>query len=187
MRSVDASSPRETVVDLPNRRATVRLGEAIARALLPGDLILLDGDLGAGKTFLSRAILRSVGVPAHVRVTSPTFTLMNEYDAAVGARIPMVHADAYRLLDASGTADRDEIEELGLRARLADGWACIVEWGGGLAETLGGDALHLRLQAGRHGMLASARRLEATAFGDASHALWARTRALLAAQRRTRA
>ena len=78
---------------LATRRASSRLGAAIARVLEPGDLVILDGGLGVGKTFLVRAILRAAGASA--RVTSPTFVLAQEYETPKGA---FMHADLYRLL-----------------------------------------------------------------------------------------
>ena len=64
---------------LPTRRATRRLAAAIGAALAPGDLVVLEGDLGSGKTFLVRGIARALGVPSRVRITSPTFALVNEH------------------------------------------------------------------------------------------------------------
>ena len=132
-----------TLLSLPTRRSTIRLAQAIARHLAAGDLVVLDGALGAGKTFLVRAALRAIGVPEEVAVPSPSFTLMNEYASSLGARVPVVHADLYRLLGAPG-AD-EEIAELGLRPRRADGWALLVEWGGDHFGALGGDGVRLRI------------------------------------------
>ena len=145
-------------IPLPTRRATTRLAQAIARRLEPSDLVLLDGGLGAGKTFLVRALLRGLGVGEAVPVPSPTFALMNEYDAALGARLPVVHADLYRLLGAPphgrllggaphgrGCDVDDQIGELGLRPRRAEGWALVVEWGGDHEGALGGDALRVTI------------------------------------------
>lgn len=132
-----------TALPLPTRRATIRLGQAIARALRPGDLVVLTGGLGAGKTFLVRATLRALGVPDEIAVPSPTFTLMNEYGPDAGARLPVVHADLYRLLGA-GDLD-DELDELGIRARRGEGYAVLVEWGGDAFDALGGDGVHLDL------------------------------------------
>jgi len=130
-------------VQLPTRRATTRLARGIAKNLAPGDLVVLDGTLGAGKTFLVRATLRALGVPDEIAVPSPTFTLMNEYARDLGARVPVVHADLYRLLGAPDL--EEEIAELGLRARRGDGWAVLVEWGGEAISVLGGDCVRVAI------------------------------------------
>jgi tRNA threonylcarbamoyladenosine biosynthesis protein TsaE len=117
---------------LETRRASRQLGDRIARVLEPGDLVILDGGLGAGKTFLARAILRSAG--AGVRVSSPTFVLAQEYETPKGA---FVHADLYRLLDAS-TRLEVEVERLGLRERRREGAVVLVEWGTPAIAALGG-------------------------------------------------
>ncbi len=122
------------VVPLPTRRATRKLASCIADRLAAGDLIILTGALGAGKTFLVRALCRALGLPAAERVTSPTFALMQELDTDP----KLVHADLYRLADSS------EIFDLGLDAALSE--ACvIVEWGEPFIEALGGDALHVQI------------------------------------------
>ncbi|UQA61285.1 tRNA (adenosine(37)-N6)-threonylcarbamoyltransferase complex ATPase subunit type 1 TsaE [Polyangium aurulentum] len=124
-----------TVVPLPTRRATIRLARALAAALGPGDLVILSGDLGAGKTFFTRALCRALGVPAEEPITSPTFTLIHEH----AARLPVAHADLYRL------ADEDELGHLGLRDRRGEGAVLIVEWGAPFEGALGGDALHIAI------------------------------------------
>jgi tRNA threonylcarbamoyladenosine biosynthesis protein TsaE len=116
---------------LRTRRDTRRLGAAIARVLLPGDLLVLSGDLGAGKTFLVRAVARELGLAG--RVTSPTFTLVQEYTTARGT---LVHVDLYRLL---GENLPREIARLGLRERRAEGGILLVEWGGEAIDLLGGE------------------------------------------------
>jgi tRNA threonylcarbamoyladenosine biosynthesis protein TsaE len=124
------------------------LGAALGHALLPGDLLVLEGDLGAGKTFLARAIARALGVPSTVRVTSPTFTLVNEH----AGRLPLVHADLYRL----GAAD--ELVELGLVERIGSDAVVLVEWGDRFAEALGQHGLWVWLSLSADGRAA---RLEA--------------------------
>jgi tRNA threonylcarbamoyladenosine biosynthesis protein TsaE len=114
-------------IALPTRRATRRLAAAIGAALAPGDLVVLEGDLGAGKTFLVRGIARALGVPSSVRITSPTFALVNEHSG----RVPIVHADLYRLGDAS------ELTELGLVERVGAEFVVLVEWGERFADELG--------------------------------------------------
>jgi tRNA threonylcarbamoyladenosine biosynthesis protein TsaE len=112
---------------LPTRRATRRLAEAIGAALAPGDLVVLEGDLGTGKTFLVRGIARALGVASQVRITSPTFALINEHSG----RMPIVHADLYRLGDAS------ELVEIGLSERVGSEAVVLVEWGERFADELG--------------------------------------------------
>ncbi len=99
------------------------LGMALAGVLVPGDLVLLTGPLGAGKTALAQGIGAGLGVAE--RLTSPTFVLAREH---VG-RVPVVHVDAYRL---GGLAELDDLD-LDTPAASA---VTLVEWGGGLAETL---------------------------------------------------
>jgi tRNA threonylcarbamoyladenosine biosynthesis protein TsaE len=120
---------------LSTRRATIELARRLAGKLAAGDLVVLTGQLGAGKTFFARALCRALGVPHDVRVTSPTFTLVHEYRG----RLPILHVDAYRL---RGTA---ELLELGLREQRAEGASLIVEWGEPYVSELGGDGLLLTI------------------------------------------
>jgi tRNA threonylcarbamoyladenosine biosynthesis protein TsaE len=120
-------------IPLPTRRATIHLAERLAPALRPGDLVVLEGDLGAGKTFFARALCRALGVPASIPVTSPTFTLVHELDG----RLPIRHADLYRL------EGPEELGPLGLREQRAEGAVLLVEWGTPHVAALGGDALVL--------------------------------------------
>jgi tRNA threonylcarbamoyladenosine biosynthesis protein TsaE len=125
------SETDELVVPLHSRGDTRRLGHRLASCLQPGDLMILEGQLGAGKTFLARSIARGLGVPSEVRVTSPTFDLVHE----LPARCPLLHVDLYRL---------DEpalLTELGLADRIGVDAIALVEWGDRFAEALGGDGL----------------------------------------------
>jgi tRNA threonylcarbamoyladenosine biosynthesis protein TsaE len=121
---------------LPNKTATTRLAAALAPLLRGGDLLLLEGPLGTGKTFFTRALLRSLGLDADARVPSPTFTLVNEYETEP----KLVHADLYRLGD-----DARGVHELGLLGQRDDGALLVVEWGLPFERLLGGDALLLTL------------------------------------------
>jgi tRNA threonylcarbamoyladenosine biosynthesis protein TsaE len=123
---------------LRTRRDTRHLGEAIARVLQPGDLVVLSGDLGAGKTFLVRAVARALGID--VPITSPTFALVHEYPSSRG---PVLHVDLYRLLGAGLAA---EVARLGLRERRREGAILLVEWGEDAVGSLGGGPdLHVSL------------------------------------------
>ena len=115
--------------------ATQRLAESVAAVLRPGDVLGLDGDLGAGKTTFVRFLARALGVTTPV--TSPTFTLANTYEARpLGVRPLLIHhIDAYRL---DGDADA---EDLALPELLDSGGIVVVEWAERL--TLPGDRLDL--------------------------------------------
>ena len=105
-------------LDLPDLAAVTRVGDRIADDVRPGDVIALSGDLGAGKTTLARAILRALGHCGEV--PSPSFAIVEPYDPP-GVRLPVVHADFYRI------ADPAELDELGLD-ELRDGAVLLAEW-----------------------------------------------------------
>ncbi|HKQ69507.1 MAG TPA: tRNA (adenosine(37)-N6)-threonylcarbamoyltransferase complex ATPase subunit type 1 TsaE [Polyangiaceae bacterium] len=132
------------VLELAHRRATIRLARNLAPFLLPSDMIVLGGDLGTGKTFFVRALCRALGVPPDIDVTSPTFTLVHE----LPGRLPIVHADAYRL------DDEAELLGLGLRETRGEGALLLVEWGEPYLDLLGGEALLVTFE---HGASESAR------------------------------
>jgi tRNA threonylcarbamoyladenosine biosynthesis protein TsaE len=123
-------------VNLPTRRATIRLARRLAPHLRGGDLVVLAGSLGAGKTFFTRALCRAFGLPERVAVTSPTFTLVHELETDP----PVAHADVYRLEQPSA------VRELGLDAMRDDGYVVLVEWGAPFIDLLGGDALVVALE-----------------------------------------
>lgn len=105
-------------VELSDLAETHRFGAAIAQALRPGDIVALSGGLGAGKTTLARAIIAALGYSGEV--PSPTFAIVEVYEPPL-LRLPLVHADFYRLASPADAA------ELGLDDYLADG-ALIAEW-----------------------------------------------------------
>ena len=119
------------VIPLTDKAATRRLARTIAPHLAAGHLVVLSGPLGSGKTFFTRALCRALGLPQHLRVPSPTFTLVHEH----GTVPPLAHADLYRLKDAR------EVQQLGLDAQREDGFVLVVEWGEPYIDALGGDAL----------------------------------------------
>lgn len=149
---------------LASRRDTTRLGTRVAAALAPGDLVLLAGDLGAGKTFLARAIARTLGVKTEVAIASPTFTLVQEYETPRGV---LLHADLYRLRDDDDRAKTErEIRRLGLAERRAEGAMLVVEWGDGYEKALGGDlSLVVTLTHSERGATRTARLLGPKASG----------------------
>lgn len=93
------------------------IAERLGRLLQPGDVLALTGPLGAGKTTFVQGVARGLGVPADRHVASPTFALVNEHPG----RVPLVHADLYRVADAR------ELEELGLSDAF-DRAAVAIEW-----------------------------------------------------------
>jgi tRNA threonylcarbamoyladenosine biosynthesis protein TsaE len=111
-------------VNLPRPEDTAALGRALADLLEPGDLVVLAGPLGAGKTVLVQGIGAGLGVPG--RITSPTFVLARVHR---GGRLPLVHVDAYRL------GSVEEVDDLDLDADLGSS-VTVVEWGSGLVEQL---------------------------------------------------
>ena len=133
-----------TGIRLATVQDTRAFGARLAALLRAGDLLVLTGPLGAGKT----AFTQGLGAGLHVRgaVTSPTFVIarVHKPDVAVGGTIPLVHADAYRL---GAAADpRAEIDDLDLDASAEDA-VTVVEWGEGMVEQLS-DA-HLRVHIDR--------------------------------------
>ena len=112
---------------------TQALGQRLAKRLLPGDVIAYFGDLGAGKTALTRGIAQGLGVTD--LVTSPTYTIVNEY---LTGRIPLFHFDMYRL-DSS-----DELFDIGWEDYLARGGVCAVEWSENVEDALR-DAIHITI------------------------------------------
>ena len=123
----------ERTFALADLTATEALGARIAASMRIGDAVALEGDLGAGKTTLARAILRALGVTENV--PSPTFTLVQSYDTAA---MVVRHFDLYRVVDSA------EIDELGLDEALDEG-AALIEWPERAGTRLPGDALHVAL------------------------------------------
>lgn len=119
---------------LPDAAATAALGHRIAHELKKGDCVALEGDLGAGKTTLARAILEELGV--REKVPSPTFTLVQNYETK---RLPVHHYDFYRI------ENEREIEELGFEEALSLG-AVLVEWPERAAQMLPAATLQVRLE-----------------------------------------
>jgi tRNA threonylcarbamoyladenosine biosynthesis protein TsaE len=140
-------------------RRTAQLGERLGRALAPGDVVALVGELGAGKTQLVRGVCAGAGVPAR-EVASPTFAVVATYHG----RIPVHHADLYRL------ADEDELHATGFMDLLGGPGAVLVEWADRIPDALPRERLEIRLD---HLRSPSSRRITLRATG-ARHAALAR-------------
>ncbi|MFE9685575.1 tRNA (adenosine(37)-N6)-threonylcarbamoyltransferase complex ATPase subunit type 1 TsaE [Streptomyces sp. NPDC006285] len=136
--AVDPSAPStdgattEFTVDSPERMK--ELGRSLAGLLRAGDLVMLTGELGAGKTTLTRGLGEGLGVRG--AVTSPTFVIARVHPS-LGEGPPLVHVDAYRL-----GGGLDEMEDLDLDVSLSDS-VIVVEWGEGKVEELTDDRLHV--------------------------------------------
>jgi len=131
---------------------TEAVGEHLGSLAVPGDIFCLYGDLGAGKTCLARGVARGLGVEEPV--TSPTFTLINEYRG----RIPLFHMDAYRL---EGSGD---VEDLGYEEYFYGDGVTLLEWAGKIKNILPGERLDIYI-AGVNGE-ENARRITLEGIGD---------------------
>lgn len=116
---------------------TIELGKKFASELSGGDVVALHGNLGSGKTHFVIGVCEGLGVGVHA--TSPTFTMINEYDAAVGK---VVHIDLYRV------AKRQEVTELGIEEYFNDECVCLIEWPGLIDDILPKNCLHIHLEYG---------------------------------------
>lgn len=111
-----------------------RFGMLLGRHAQSGQVLCLDGDLGAGKTTLTQAIARGLGIPEDCYVTSPSFAIMHEY---TGGRLPMYHMDFYRLHDSS------EIIDLGFEEYFYGSGLSVIEWSERAADILPDDCLRI--------------------------------------------
>ena len=116
---------------------TEALGRALVQRLQPGAVVAFTGDLGAGKTAFVRGMAQGLGISQ--RVTSPTFTIVNEYE---GGRLPLFHFDRYRLRDA------DDLCDIGWEDFLRRGGICAGEWSENIRDALDEDTLWVDIRRG---------------------------------------
>ncbi|MDF1752232.1 MAG: tRNA (adenosine(37)-N6)-threonylcarbamoyltransferase complex ATPase subunit type 1 TsaE [Verrucomicrobiales bacterium] len=128
----------ETIID--DEAAMMALGEEIARKLQPGNVLALVGDLGAGKTHLSKGIV--AGLNSRADVTSPTFSLVNEYR---DGKLNVFHFDFYRLESV------DELEQIGWEEYLEEDGVLIVEWADKFPEVMPGDTVWFHFEINEDG------------------------------------
>jgi len=129
---------------------TLDLGRGLGRSLKGGELLLLEGDLGYGKTVFARGVAAALGIPPE-EVTSPSFTIVHEYQ---GGRVPVFHLDLYRLSDSD-----EQVGGFGVEEILAAGGVVIVEWGEKLPPFLRRNAVTIRF----HDVGEGSRRIEIVA------------------------
>ena len=115
---------------------TEQFGEEVAKSLRGGDVLAFTGSLGMGKTAFTRGLARGLGCRG--RVTSPTFTIVNEYDG----KIPLFHFDMYRL------GSSDELFDIGWDDYLARGGVCAIEWSERVSDALPDDTIYVDIARG---------------------------------------
>ena len=120
-----------------SEQETEALGEALVGRLSPGAVVAFTGDLGAGKTAFVRGMARGLGITQ--RVTSPTFTIVNEYE---GGRLPLFHFDLYRL------SSSDELFDIGWEDFLRRGGICAVGWSENVTDALEPDTVFIDIRRG---------------------------------------
>ena len=136
---------RSGTAELPTAEDTIALGSRLGKDLRAGDVVVLSGPLGAGKTVLAKGIAEAMDVEGPV--ISPTFVLARLHKARRLDAPAMIHVDLYRLLDHGSVDLLAELDSLDLDTDLDDA-VVVVEWGEGLAERLSDSHLDIRLERG---------------------------------------
>lgn len=144
-------------ITLANLQETMTFGYHIGTMAQTGDIILLTGDLGAGKTTLTQAIGKGLQVPENCYITSPTYSLLHEYPG----RIPLYHMDLYRL------SGEEEIEELGFDEYIYGQGLTIIEWPERLGDLTPQDYLEIAITS----PIPENREITITAYGAMSSRL----------------
>lgn len=120
-------------VFLENEEATFKYGEKLGKLLTKGSVVCLNGDLGAGKTAITKSIAKSMGIDEDI--TSPTFTIINEYDA----EIPLYHFDVYRI------GSSEEMYDIGYEEYINSDGICIIEWAHLIEDVLPEERLDIEM------------------------------------------
>lgn len=127
----------EQVIKVRNEEETAAFGRKLAESLAPGTVIALTGDLGTGKTTLTKAIAAGLGIGE--TITSPTFTIVKEYRSG---RLPLYHFDVYRI------GDEDEMFELGYEEYFYGEGVSVVEWADLIEDLIPEDAVRIAIEYG---------------------------------------
>ncbi len=122
---------------IENELDTRKFGIELAKKLKPGDIIALTGDLGTGKTTLTKSIAEGLGITE--MITGPTFTIVQEYNEG---RLPLYHFDVYRI------SDLEEMYELGYEEYFFGQGVCVVEWADQIMELIPEDSIIIRIEYG---------------------------------------
>lgn len=128
---------KEKIINIKNENEARNFGTELGKNASPGTIIALIGDLGTGKTTLTKAIAEGLGVSEVI--TSPTFTIVKEYSSG---RLPLYHFDVYRI------GDIDEMYELGFEEYFFGGGVCVVEWADIILELLPEDTKIINIEYG---------------------------------------
>ena len=128
---------KEKVIIIRNESETEKFGIELAGKLDPGAVIALEGDLGTGKTTLTKSIARGLGIDDVI--TSPTFNIVKEYRSG---RLPLFHFDVYRI------GDVDEMYEIGYEEYFYGDGVCIVEWADLIEDIIPDDSIRIRIEYG---------------------------------------
>lgn len=123
------------VFNVKNIDETTKIGIELGKVVNPGDIICLTGDLGTGKTHITKGIAKGLGIEENI--TSPTFTIVNEYDSG---RLKLNHFDVYRV------SDPDEIYAIGFDDYIFSDAVSIIEWANYIEEILPKDFLHIYIE-----------------------------------------
>ena len=137
MRFVWYTTVMEEKIVIKNEEETKKFGEKLCEKLTAGSIVALTGDLGTGKTTLTKAIAAGLGVTDVI--TSPTFNIVKQYDSG---RLPLYHFDVYRI------GDVDEMYEIGYEEYFFGDGVCVIEWADLIEEIIPDDAVRIEIEYG---------------------------------------